>query len=216
MLSRVVGVLGGVFTAYATSNVPIPETVVSGVFPSSFAFGTSTSAYQVEGGWLEGGKGLSNWDGFSHTPGLIANGDTGDIANDMYHLYPSDIKLMKEYGLKHYRFSMSWNRIMPTGISPVNAEAVDYYNDLINQLLENGIEPHVTIFHNDIPLALSTYPHNPMPFLDSENFPKWFGDYAETLFTAFGDRVKQWYTFNEPFCTAVYGTYGDSVRTPLP
>ncbi|CAE7383169.1 BGLU30, partial [Symbiodinium microadriaticum] len=159
--------------------------------------------------WLDGGKGLSNWDGYSHTPGLIANGDTGDVANDMYHLYPSDIKLMKEYGLRHYRFSISWNRIMPTGIAPVSEEALLYYNDLIDQLLEHDIEPHVTIFHNDIPLALSTYPNNPMPFLDSERFPGWFGDYAEVLFQSFGDRVKQWFTFNEPFCTAVYGTYGD-------
>jgi beta-glucosidase/6-phospho-beta-glucosidase/beta-galactosidase len=195
---------------------PLPPSILNGkVFPSNFIFGTSTSAYQVEGGWLDGGKGLSNWDAFSHTPGQISHGDTGDIANDMYHLYPEDIQLMKQYGLKHYRFSISWNRILPTGVLPVSQDALDYYNDLINQLLSNGIEPHVTIFHNDIPLALMMYPHGPQPFLDYENFPTWYTDYAEVLFENFGDRVTHWFTFNEPFCTAVFGPIGDSVR-PVP
>lgn len=192
------------------SSVPLPSNVVSGkVFPADFKFGTSTSSYQVEGGWLEGGKGMSIWDSYSHTPGMIANGDTGDVANDMYHLYPEDVKLMAKFGLKHYRFSIAWNRIMPLGVAPVNAEAIAYYNDLINQLLAHGIEPHVTIYHSETPLALTMYPKNPMPFLDHENFPKWFSAYAEVLFENFGDRVKHWFTFNEPFCTSVFGTYGD-------
>jgi hypothetical protein len=197
-------------------STPLPPSILSKkVFPPDFIFGTSTSAYQVEGGWLDGGKGLSNWDAFSHTPGQISNGDTGDIANDMYHLYPEDIELMKSYGLRHYRFSISWNRILPTGVGTVSQEALDYYNDLINQLLSHGIEPHVTIFHNDIPLALMMYPHNPQPFLDSENFPTWYTDYAQVLFENFGDRVTHWFTFNEPFCTAVFGPLGDSVSPSL-
>jgi beta-glucosidase/6-phospho-beta-glucosidase/beta-galactosidase len=205
--------MSSVVAAYPSFSIttPIPPTITSGAFPKDFVFGTSTAAYQVEGGWMEGGKGMSQWDAYSHTPGLIANGDTGDVANDMYHLYPQDIALMKAQGLKHYRFSISWNRIMPTGVAPVNQEALDYYNDLINQLLANGIEPHATIFHNDIPLSLMYYPNLPMPFMDSERFPLWFRDYSEVLFREFGDRVQHWFTFNEPFCTAVYGTYGDTV-----
>ncbi len=116
---------------------------------------------------------------------------------------------MASYGLKNYRFSIAWNRIMPTGVAPVNQQAIDYYNDLINTLLKNGIEPHVTIYHSETPLALTLYPNNPMPFLDSERFPGWFTDYAKVLFDNFGDRVHHWFTFNEPFCTAVFGTFGD-------
>ncbi|RYG96599.1 glycosyl hydrolase family protein, partial [archaeon] len=192
-------------------SVPLPSHISTkgrSPFPKGFKFGTSTSSYQVEGGWLEGGKGMSIWDAYSHIPGMIANGDTGDVANDMYHLYPEDIKLMAQYGLKHYRFSIAWNRIMPTGVAPVNAEAVAYYNDLINQLLAHSIEPHVTMYHSETPLALTLYPKNPMPFLDSANFPTWFTNYAQVLYDNFGDRVKHWFTFNEPFCTAVFGTYG--------
>lgn len=196
--------------AVAAEYPPVPESITAGAFPKDFYFGTSTSSYQVEGAWLEGGKGLSIWDAYSHIPGRIANGDTGDVANDLYHLYPSDIQLMKKYGLKNYRFSIAWNRIMPTGVAPVNMEAVDYYNDLINTLLANGVEPHVTLYHSETPLDLTMYPHNPMPFLDTENFPIWFSDYADAVFSHFGDRVKHWFTFNEPFCTAVYGTYGDT------
>lgn len=187
---------------------PIPSTVESGVFPKDFQFGVSTSSYQVEGAWLEGGKGLSTWDAFSHTPGFVANGDTGDVANDMYHLYPKDIEIMKSMNIHHYRFSIMWNRILPTGVAPVNQEAIKYYNNLINLLLENNIEPHVTIYHAETPLALTYYPNNPNPFLDSTNFPKWFSDYANVLFENFGDRVKQWFTFNEPWCTAVLSIPG--------
>jgi beta-glucosidase/6-phospho-beta-glucosidase/beta-galactosidase len=195
----------------AFSFPDVPDTVVEGAFPADFNFGTSTSSYQVEGGWLDGGKGFSIWDAYSHIPGMIANGDTGDVANDMYHLYPSDIQLMAKQGLHHYRFSIAWNRIMPTGVAPVNQQGVDYYNDLINQLLANGIQPHVTLYHSETPLALTLYPNLPMPFMDSDRFPSWFSNYTDTVFSLFGDRVKHWFTFNEPFCTSVYGTYGDTV-----
>lgn len=190
----------------------VPDTVLAGAFPADFDFGVSTSSYQVEGGWLEGGKGFSIWDTYSHTPGMIANGDTGDVANDMYHLYPSDIKIMAAQGVRNYRFSIAWNRIMPTGVAPINEEGVAYYNDLINQLLANGIEPHVTLYHSETPAALTFYPHLPMPFMDSVNFPIWYNDYADAAFRLFGDRVKHWFTFNEPFCFSVYGIYGNEVR----
>lgn len=192
-----------------SADFDLPPTIKDGIFPEKFAFGTSTSSYQVEGGWLDGNKGLSTWDAYSHIPGRIANGDTGDVANDMYHLYPKDIKIMAEFGLKHYRFSIAWNRIMPLGTAPVNAEGIRYYNDLINTLLENGIEPHVTIYHGEMPLALTLYPYNPMPFLDKDNFIRWFTDYSEVLFQEFGDRVKHWFTFNEPWCFSVFGVTGD-------
>jgi beta-glucosidase/6-phospho-beta-glucosidase/beta-galactosidase len=187
----------------------IPTTVLNGTFPVTFSWGTSTASYQVEGGWLDGGKGLSTWDSFSHTPGMIANGDTGDVANDMYHLYPADIELMKAQGLQHYRFSISWARIMPSGVGPVNQAGIDYYNDLINLLIKNGIEPHVTIYHNDMPLALTFYPYMSNPMLDGERFPIWFTDYAQVLFENFGDRVSNWFTFNEPWCFSVLGIDGD-------
>jgi beta-glucosidase len=103
---------------------------------------------------------------------------------------------------------LAWNRILPTGVAPINKEAVTYYNDLIDTLLDNGIEPHVTIYHSETPLALTLYPYNPQPFLDSEKFPAWFANYSDVLFTEFGDRVKHWFTFNEPWCTAVFGATG--------
>lgn len=199
-----------VLTIGAAKFPAVPDTVLAGAFPADFDFGVSTSSYQVEGGWLDGGKGFSIWDAYSHIPGMIANGDTGDIANDMYHLYPSDIKIMAAQGIRNYRFSIAWNRIMPTGVAPINEEGVAYYNDLINQLLANGIEPHVTLYHSETPLALTLYPNLPMPFMDSEKFPVWYNNYADAVFSLFGDRVKHWFTFNEPFCTSVYGTYGDT------
>jgi beta-glucosidase len=187
-------------------KVPIPDLAS---FPSDFKFGVSTSSYQVEGGWLDGGKGFSTWDALSHIPGSIANNDTGDIANDLYHRYKPDIQLMKKYGIQHYRFSIAWNRIFPTGVAPLNQEAVDYYNDLIDTLLENGVEPHVTIYHSETPLGLTMYPKMANPFLDSANFVTWYSNYAEVLFEQFGDRVKHWFTFNEPWCSSVFGPTND-------
>lgn len=203
-------VLAVTFAQEAVGRVPLPAHIQNKkTFPEGFKFGVSTSSYQVEGGWLDGGKGMSVWDAYSHTPGMIANGDTGDVANDMYHLYPEDIKLMAKMNVKNYRFSIAWNRIMPTGVAPVNQAGIDYYNDLINKLIEHGVDPHVTIYHSETPLALTYYPNLPHPFMDTERFPGWFSDYAKVLFDNFGDRVKTWFTFNEPLCTSIYGTYGD-------
>jgi beta-glucosidase len=176
------------------AEVPLPSHVSSGgdnkVFPADFAFGVSTSSYQVEGAWLADGKGMSIWDAYSHIPGMIANGDTGDQANEHYVKFEEDFALMAKYGIKHYRFSIPWNRIMPTGVAPVNQQAVDHYNAFIDSMLQHGIAPHVTMYHSETPLALTLYPNNPMPFLDSERFPGWFTDYAKVLLDNFGDRVK--------------------------
>ena len=125
-------------------------------FPTDFAWGSATSAYQIEGAWQEGGKGPSVWDAFSHTPGKVANGDTGDVACDHYHRVRQDIALMAEAGLKAYRFSISWARIQPSGTGAPNPEGLRFYSDLIDALLARGITPYVTLHHWDLPLALET------------------------------------------------------------
>ncbi|MGB3928934.1 MAG: family 1 glycosylhydrolase, partial [Sphingobium sp.] len=123
-------------------------------FPPGFLWGCATAAYQIEGAAKEDGRGPSNWDVFSHTPGKVANGDTGDVACDSYHRYPEDIALLKALGVKAYRFSIAWSRIFPEGRGKPNPKGVDYYNRLVDGLLEAGIAPHVTMFHWDLPAAL--------------------------------------------------------------
>ena len=122
-------------------------------FPKDFIWGCASSAYQVEGAWNEDGKGLSIWDTFVHTPGKIANGETGDITVDHYHRYKEDVALMKELGLDAYRFSISWSRILPDGTGTVNQAGLDFYDRLVDELLEKKIEPYVCLFHYDLPQA---------------------------------------------------------------
>ncbi|XP_078166598.1 beta-glucosidase 16-like [Carex rostrata] len=199
-------------------------------FKPSFLFGTGTSSYQIEGAYLEGNKGLSNWDVFTHSQsGKIKDGGNGDIADDHYHLYMEDIELMVKLGVNSYRFSISWSRILPKGrFGEVNLEGIEFYNKVINAILAKGIEPFVTIHHFDIPQEL----------LDqygawlSSDIRKDFGYFAEVCFKAFGDRVKYWTTFNEPnlftkfgymngryppgHCSLPFGncTYGNSSMEP--
>ena len=116
-------------------------------FPNGFVWGAATASYQIEGAWNEDGKGESIWDIAAHTPGKIKNGDTGDVACDHYHRYEEDIALMKKLGLKAYRFSISWSRIFPSGRGEPNSKGVSFYDNLINSLIENGIEPFITLFH---------------------------------------------------------------------
>lgn len=123
-------------------------------FPETFAFGTATAAYQIEGGWREGGRGLSIWDAFSHTPGKIRTGETGDVAADHYHRWRSDVQLMVQMRMRYYRFSISWSRVLPSGYGAVNEEGVRFYSMLIDELISNGIHPVVTLYHWDLPLAL--------------------------------------------------------------
>jgi beta-glucosidase len=123
-------------------------------FPDDWVWGAATAAYQIEGAVREGGRGVSIWDTFSHTPGKIANGDTGDVACDHYHRYPEDIALMRELGLGGYRFSIAWPRIFPTGSGRPNAEGLDFYRRLIDELHAAGIVPYVTLYHWDLPQAL--------------------------------------------------------------
>ncbi|CAL1355769.1 unnamed protein product [Linum trigynum] len=171
-------------------------------FPPDFVFGVATSAYQIEGGANEGGKGPSIWDAFTHIPGTTLDGSNGDVAVDHYHRYKEDIELISKLGFGAYRFSLSWSRILPDGTGDrVNDEGVAFYNNLINSLLEKGIEPYVTLYHWDLPLHLQEA-------LDgwlSKDIVKYFAKYADVCFESFGDRVKNWITINEPLQTAING-----------
>ncbi|KAH9328566.1 hypothetical protein KI387_000674, partial [Taxus chinensis] len=163
-------------------------------FPSNFVFGVASSAYQYEGGSVEDGKGLSNWDVFSHTPGKIADGKNGDIAVDGYHRYKEDVEIMSEMGVEMYRFSLAWSRIYPEGRGEINPLGVKYYSDLIDELLSKGIQPFVTLSHYDIPQALEEQYRS---WLDPHILDD-FTHHADACFRMFGDRVKYWTTFNEP------------------
>lgn len=163
-------------------------------FPDKFLWGCATAAYQVEGSSMADGAGASIWDRFSKIPGKIHNGDTGDIACDHYNRYRSDVQLMSELGLKSYRFSISWSRIFPNGKGKVNQAGLDFYSNLVDALLEKNIKPMVTLYHWDLPQALDELGG----WLNPE-IVKWFGDYAETVFQHFDDRVELWATINEPW-----------------
>ncbi|GAB2277148.1 Beta-glucosidase 42 [Dionaea muscipula] len=181
----------------------VPDEEVSrSDFPPDFVFGVATSAYQVEGAVKEGNRGPSIWDAFSHTEGKVVDASNGDIAVDQYHRYKEDIDLISILGFEAYRFSISWPRIFPDGLgTKVNDEGVNYYNNVINALLEKGIQPWVTLYHWDLPLHL----HESMGGWLNKEIVKYFTIYAETCFAKFGDRVKNWITINEPLQTAVNG-----------
>ncbi|KAJ0961709.1 hypothetical protein J5N97_000028 [Dioscorea zingiberensis] len=176
-------------------------------FPEGFIFGTSSSAYQYEGGRNIDGKGPSIWDTFTHLhPEKIVDRSNGDVAIDSYHFYKEDVKTMKKMGMDAYRFSIAWTRILPNGSlsGGINKEGVKYYNNLIDELISHGVKPFVTLFHWDSPQSLEDKYGG---FL-SQNIIVDFEDYAEVCFKEFGDRVKHWITFNEPwsFCVAGYAS----------
>jgi beta-glucosidase len=163
-------------------------------FPDDFLWGAATSAYQIEGSPLADGAGPSIWHRFSHTPGLTENGDTGDIACDHYRRYDSDVALMAELGLKTYRFSISWGRILPDGFGRVNREGIDFYSRLVDSLLARGIAPNATLFHWDLPAGAD----DRGGWLNRD-IAEWFSEYATIMFDALGDRVPMWSTINEPW-----------------
>ena len=163
-------------------------------FPSNFIWGAATSAYQIEGSPLADGAGPSIWQRFAHTPGMMANGDTGDVACDHYRRYKDDVQLMRALGLQSYRFSVAWGRVLPEGIGRINHKGLDFYSRLVDELLENGIAPTATLFHWDLPAALD----DRGGWLNRDS-AQWFAEYAEVLFKALDGRVQRWSTINEPW-----------------
>ncbi|MEP7293060.1 MAG: GH1 family beta-glucosidase [Chloroflexota bacterium] len=184
-------------------------------FPKDFTWGTATASYQIEGAAQEDGRGVSIWDTFAHTPGKTKNGDSGDIACDHYHRTREDIQLMKALNISAYRLSIAWPRIFPTGRGRVNEAGLEFYDRLIDDLLEAEITPYVTLYHWDLPQAL-------------EDEGGWlrrgiaddFVAYADVVSGALGDRVKNWITFNEPWCITwlgyMIGAHAPGLTSDLP
>jgi beta-glucosidase len=165
-------------------------------FPEDFLWGAATSSYQIEGAASEGGRKPSVWDTFSKTPGRVLNGDTGDVACNHYHLYEQDVQLMAELGIKHYRFSIAWSRIIPDGRGEVNEQGVDFYKRLLDCLRHYGITPHATLFHWDTPQALEDLYNS----WQSREIAFDFADYVSAVVSRLGDRISHWMTINEIPC----------------
>jgi beta-glucosidase len=187
---------------------PIPP------FPPGFTWGVSTASYQIEGAVSDDGRGTSVWDTFSHTPGRVRDGDTGDVACDHYHRYPEDVALMAHLGVGAYRFSVAWPRVQPTGAGPANSAGLDFYDRLVDALLDRNIDPLVTLFHWDLPQPLE----DAGGWLNRDTSAR-FGEYAELVAERLGDRVKLWITLNEPVVVTslgyVLGTHAPG-RTGVP
>ncbi len=171
-------------------------------FPASFVWGAATASYQIEGAWNEGGRGVSIWDTFTSLPGKVYQGDTGEVAADHYHRWQEDVQIMADLGLKAYRFSISWPRILPQGSGEANPEGLDFYDRLVDALLEQGIRPYVTLYHWDLPQALQD-----RGGWANRDIVYKFADYASILAARLGDRVEYWITHNEPFVTALAGHF---------
>jgi beta-glucosidase len=187
---------------------PQPESPVVGRFPEGFSWGAATAAYQIEGAVAEDGRTPSIWDTFSDTQGKVLGGHTGHVAVDHYHRYRDDVALMKRLGLTAYRFSVSWSRVQPAGAGPANPAGLDFYRRLVDELLTNGIEPWLTLYHWDLP----------QPLEDAGGWPARdtagrFAEYASIVHSALGDRVKHWTTLNEPWCSSFVG-YANGEHAP--
>eukprot|EP01018_Ginkgo_biloba_P013679 Gb_30772 [translate_table: standard] len=178
-------------------------------FPKGFVFGTASSSFQYEGAVKEDGRGPSIWDTYSHKFGRILDFSNADVTTDQYHRYKEDIQLMADMGMDAYRFSISWSRIFPNGSGSINQAGVDHYNKLIDALLEKGIAPYVTLYHWDLPQALADAYNG---WLSSKIISDYV-NFAETCFAKFGDRVKNWMTFNEPHTFAIQG-YDVGLQAP--
>jgi len=169
-------------------------------FPADFLWGAATASYQIEGAAGEDGRGASIWDTFSHTPGKVLHGDTGDIACDHYHRLEEDLDLMAEIGLKAYRFSVAWPRIQPDGSGPANGKGLDFYRRLVDGLRQRSIEPMLTLYHWDLPQALQD-----RGGWTSRETGERFAEYAEVVYGALADSVSYWITLNEPWVSAWLG-----------
>ncbi|KAL4202735.1 hypothetical protein AMTRI_Chr02g222610 [Amborella trichopoda] len=196
---------------YAVSEYSLAELLPNfskGDFPQGFIFGAGTAAYQVEGAVAEDGRKPSVWDVYTHA-GKVPDNSTGDIAADEYHKYKEDVKLAQDIGMDAFRFSISWSRVIPNGRGAVNPKGIIYYNNLINELISHGIQPHVTLYHLDLPQILEDEYKGWLSPRIIEDFKA----YAEVCFREFGDRVKHWCTLNEPNMLAV-GAYDTGIWPP--
>lgn len=162
-------------------------------FRKDFLWGAASAAHQIEGAYLEDGKGMGIWDTFEQETGYIIRNENGNVACDHYHRYREDVAIMKELGLKSYRFSVSWPRVMPEGYGTVNEKGLQFYIDLVNELTEAGIEPMVTLFHWNLPTAIYE-----LGGWENPQVVDWFEQYTDVVTTALGKKVKYWMTFNEP------------------
>jgi len=184
-------------------------------FPTNFVWGAASAAYQVEGAAYEDGKGLNTWDMFCRTPGAIWEGNTGEVACDQYHRYRDDVAIMKAMGLKAYRLSINWSRVLPEGTGNPNPKGLAFYDALIDELLANGITPWVTLFHWDYPCEL--YWRGGWLNPDSSD---WFAEYAKLVVDHLSDRVQHWMTINEPQVFLqmghIDGTHAPGLKLALP
>lgn len=171
-------------------------------FPKGFLWGSATAAYQIEGASQEDGKGESIWDRFTHVPGRILDGLNADVACDHYHRYKEDIRIMKELGIQAYRFSISWPRIFPEGKGTPNEKGMEFYKQLVEEIIKNGMEPVVTLYHWDLPQKLQD-----IGGWANRKVTDYFAEYAEYVYAQLGDSVEKWITFNEPACTAFVGNW---------
>ncbi|MEV5408105.1 GH1 family beta-glucosidase [Thermopolyspora sp. NPDC052614] len=178
------------------------------IFPDNFVWGAATAAYQIEGAAAEDGRGPSIWDTFSRTPGKVAGGETGDVACDHYHRYADDVALMRDLGLRAYRFSIAWPRVQPDGQGAINARGLDFYDRLVDELLRADITPYVTLYHWDLPQPLEDlggWPNRDTAYR--------FIDYTRAVHARLGDRVRTWTTLNEPWVAAFLG-YASGLYAP--
>lgn len=180
-----------------------------GPLPEGFLWGAATAAYQIEGGARAGGRGPSTWDAFTLIPGKTAKGETGEVACDHYHRWREDVALMQALNLRSYRFSISWPRVLPQGRGAVNEAGLDFYDRLVDALCAARIEPFVTLYHWDLPLALQFELNG----WEHDDLPRLFADYADVMFARLGDRVKYWLTLNEPWVSVDAG-YFHGVHAP--
>ncbi|XP_040913102.1 lactase-phlorizin hydrolase-like [Toxotes jaculatrix] len=193
------------------NGFPLPddEKILYGQFPATFNWSTASASYQIEGGWRAHGKGLSIWDKFAHTPLRVANSDNGDIACDSYNKIDKDVEVLKKLKVSHYRFSVSWPRVLPDGTdNHINEAGLNYYHRLLDALEAANIQPQITLYHWDLPLALQK-----VGGWENETIVHRFRDYANVLFSRLGSRVKFWITLNEPYIVANLG-YGYGTFAP--
>jgi beta-glucosidase len=197
----------------AAAEISTPPT--GPAFPADFAWGTATAAYQIEGAANTDGRGDSIWDVFCRKPGSVFGGNTGEVACDHYHRYRDDVALMKDLGVKAYRFSISWPRVLPEGCGAVNQKGLDFYDRLLDELQKSAITPYCTLFHWDLPQALD----EKGGWLNRD-IADWFAEYTSVVVGKFKDRIRHWITQNEPQCYIgagmLDGTHAPGVKLPIP